>query len=475
MRRSRSRTPSRRSRFRRRPDCRRSSISFARYRSDRRKQSRRSRTNSRCALSKLNDVDLSQFQRNVTQALKDAKGNTDELKTALGAALQEELLRLGLTAEQAGAQFTEAGKKIIATFSDIVNNAQVSGKQIQLAFAKALSQAATEGEVEALRRSLKDAFDAGKIGLPEFQEAIQASGRKLTEIEVNAAKAGAALDGMGKQGQTAAQHISNALQETRDKLIVQSNQIAAAITAALQSGDKAAAASLNAQFKGLDSQIQSLNQQIETLTPKWQTAGDAGEHAGRRTVEAVKSVADATDEATKKIHEYGDDGGASLAQLDEALGNTRASFLSVSDAAAKAFDTRFEGDFKNALDSAGNGALGFSRVIIAMNQAAADTNAEIAAQREQLKGEIASLNDVGTESVRSLQQVRRRGAVYKSASAGNDRFDQGRHLQRRLARAAGLRPSALCIGGGEGARRCARRSHEASDATAHRLGPAVAG
>lgn len=141
---------------------------------------------------------------------------------------------------------------------------------------------------------------------------------------------------------------------------------------------------------------------------------DAEAEAARRAARAFSgdgggaSGAPPLDEATKRanaeIHKYGDDGGESLAKLDEALGATRASFLNVSEAAAKAFDDRLVGDFASALDSAGNGALGFSRTIIAMNQAAAETAAQIANDRTQLQGMVGDINAVGAAGDKGFGQ-----------------------------------------------------------------------
>jgi TP901 family phage tail tape measure protein len=99
-----------------------------------------------------------------------------------------------------------------------------------------------------------------------------------------------------------------------------------------------------------------------------------------------------TERAAGALESAASDGGASLAKLDEALANTRAGFLSISEAAAKAFDSRLVGDFFSAFDSTG---IGFARVIQGMNEAAAATTKEIEQQRTALAQEIAGIDELG--------------------------------------------------------------------------------
>ena len=235
------------------------------------------------ALAKLDETDLRKFQQNVTDQLKTAKGNAEALKTAIGAALQTELLSLGLTAQQAGVQFSAGGQKIIDTFSNIASNARASAQQIQLAFASALSKATTEGEVQALEKQLQQAFAAGKIGADQFGVAMEAAGRKTAAIVVAATTAGASLDGMGRAGESAAQRISGALQDTRDKLVIQADQIARALSNAIQSGaSPETVAALRARFKAVDGELGGLNAQIATVQKSLDGLNETltGDHGG---------------------------------------------------------------------------------------------------------------------------------------------------------------------------------------------------
>ncbi|MBS0570875.1 MAG: hypothetical protein JSS28_09715, partial [Proteobacteria bacterium] len=223
------------------------------------------------ALQKLNEQDLADFQRNINDRLKEAKGNAQDLSTALSASLEASLLKLGISAQQAGIQISEADQKIVTSFKSIAENAKATGEQVQLAFANALSKLETTGAVDALKRSLQEAFDSGRISAAQFESGMDAAGRKLADVQVAAAQASSNLDGMGVAGQTAAQRISSSLQDTRDRLVVQASQIVAAIAAGLQHGDDVAA--LRAQYRALDAQIQALNDDINKLPAGFDAAG----------------------------------------------------------------------------------------------------------------------------------------------------------------------------------------------------------
>jgi tape measure domain-containing protein len=350
------------------------------------------RTELLSALSKLNDADLHAFQENVTRQLAEAKGNADALKLALGGALQEELLRLGLSAEQVGAKFTVAGQAIIASFAGIATNAQATGEQIQLAFAQALTKVTTTGEVEALKAQLEAAFRAGKLGADQFGVASAAAGRRLAEIQTEAAKAGASLDGMGKTGETAAQRISSALQDTRDKLVVQANQIASAITAALQAGDTGKAESLRAQFKSVDSQIQDLNTHINSLTPSFKDAGNAGQHSGEQIAQGFDQVDQAAQKSGEGLDAFKARGTGLLQALDDGIKTVRDGFAAVSDEAAKAFDASFKDLFDLGASTTGTGA---DRVMDALAKATARTTEQLKNSNKELQDMIGNLANVG--------------------------------------------------------------------------------
>jgi tape measure domain-containing protein len=347
------------------------------------------------SLQKLDATDLSNVEAQITDLFVSGKLSAQTFETVMKAAVQAQLLSLGATAQQVGTQFDAAGQKIISSFTGVANSAQSTGQQIQFAFAKALSQTTTEGEVNALKEQLQAAFDAGRISAAQFTAGMQAAGRKIADIQTAAIESGAALDGMGTQGVTAAQRISNALQDARDKLVVQADQIAAAIAKALNVDASADVGDLKAQLAGIEAQIADYNTKItaagDTSNKSFQKISTGAQQAADDT----KGAGDAADDASKKYDGFTDTGEEGFADLTKAIADTRQGFLTLSTAAAAFFDQNLKGSFELATESDSAGA-GFQRTAEAMAAATAATNDQIANQRAQLQAEITDINNLGT-------------------------------------------------------------------------------
>lgn len=339
------------------------------------------------ALGKLNASDLREFKEKVTARLQEAKGSADALKTSLGAAIQVAFEKLGLSAEQAGQKISSSGKDIISSFDLIATSAGASADKVQLAFAAALSQASTTGEVQALERRLQELFDTGKIGADQFGVAMAAAGRKTAEIQAAATVASASLDGVGKAGETAAARISGALQDARDDLIVQENQLSAQLTAALAAHDDELAASLNARIKEVSSQIDTLNTKIgEIASPEIKAPNFKPVTDGLGSVaQAQHAVIDTSDTASRAIADMAKETGDSLngvtADLSNFSDNARQQFAEAQDA---------------ALQFGISNEAGLRQYVIAVDQAYGKIQTEIALQKqgaEALQESWANLSD----------------------------------------------------------------------------------
>jgi len=372
------------------------------------------------ALQKLNATDLSSVEANLKKLFEDGKISADNYQTFLRAAVQAQLLNLGATAQQVGTEFDAAGQKIIASFDGVASNARSTGQEIQFAFAQALSKVSTQGEVDALKGKLQDAFNAGRIGADQFSASMEAAGRRSAALQAAAIEAGASLDGMGTQGSTAAQNISNALQDARDKLVVQANDMARAIATALQQDGNAEA--LKAQLKGVEAQIASLNAQIANTGT--QAPANLGKvvQGTREVTEATADAHAAADAATKTAEagytEWGDAADAAalatqkvtadtshandgMQRLTQAIADARNGFLSISPVAAAFFDTTLKNAFAFTTESDSAGA-GFERVAKSIQVATDETNKAIANQRSEIAGEIDQISKLGTESNKSF-------------------------------------------------------------------------
>lgn len=340
-------------------------------------------------LAGLDDLQFEQFKANLADAMQKGQASTSTFKTVIDAVTQVSMLKLGLSAEQTGQKFTESGGKIIGAFGAIARNADLTGEQIQTAFAKALSQAQTEGEVKRLQQDLQAAFNGGKISADQFTVASEAAARKLTSIEVESAKASAGLDGVGKAGETASERTVTALDDMRSKLVAQAAVVGDQIAALIKNGDPLPA-DLLAKYKALQDQINGITgainaeaasakgalnavESLATAQAGVRAAADnaayaAGQQAkGEQTAkdysEALKGIGDqsknlgdrykdlqtATDNTTSATERsqvavagmgLDMEKNAGIAQyLAQAMEGARQEFVAISPAAASAFDT----------------------------------------------------------------------------------------------------------------------------------------
>ena len=198
--------------------------------------------------------------------------------------------------------------------------------------------------------------------------------------------------------------VANAFLASAAKQLAAASQLDSATQQTTKSSleQQAAALGLSDQLQALENQSGKTSTALDNLGNTKAARGlDDVSEAADHTSSSLSSLSDEAKDAAQQVDDVGSDGGDSLGQLDQALQNTRQELLNVSDAAAKAFDSKLVGDFNDAFDSTG---IGFARVIEAMNEASADVTKTIADQRTQLQGEIADINNVGTAGATSFGQ-----------------------------------------------------------------------
>lgn len=157
---------------------------------------------------------------------------------------------------------------------------------------------------------------------------------------------------------------------------------------------QADALGITLSFSGLEAQAKKTKTALDNVGKKG--SGDSGNDgldnvtkSANQTSDALQGTGESADSLNQQIQDIGTGG---FPDLSQALANTRAQLLGVSDAAAKAFDSKLPADFEQAFDSTG---AGFSKVIEAMNEASSDVNNTIADQRTQLQAEITDINNLG--------------------------------------------------------------------------------
>jgi tape measure domain-containing protein len=397
-------------------------------------------------LEKLNATDLSKFQQTVehdlSQALVLGKGNVEALTQELQAGLEAELVKTGLTAEQAGVKFTAAGQQIITTFRAITENSQASGQQIGEAFEHALTKVSTSGEVEALKAQLKAAFEQGKISAHEFAVASEEAANRLREIAVAASPVEQALQRLHVTSQNTLQDLANQaktdFEVVRDASDGSAKSIAdqqnaflayakARLAAAAQLGPaarqqaedelavEASILRVSGAFADLKKQSSTSQAAVTDDADRAAAAFEREHQAALRSADGLHQVGESAKEAGENVKDMAGGGGEDLARLEQHIADTRAGFLAISEAAAKAFDAKLISQFNLQFDSTG---IGLGRTIAAVNAAAAETEVQLANDRTQLQGMVDDVNAVGAASDKGF------GEFGNNAGQASTRLDQ---------------------------------------------------
>jgi chromosome segregation ATPase len=309
-------------------------------------------------------------------------------KAAEDAQLQfrQALRDLGVDAQNAGDEVTEAGRKILTNFELVANGAKASAQQIGAAYARAIDQVQTTAEVDELAQSLRVAFESGKISAAEYAEGAEVAAARTREIKAAAVEAAGGFGTLKQSSADAAHALIANWTTARDTLVVQSAQIAAAIADALKRG----VAQGSEEMKGLlgkssevEAGIRALNERIanaqkglegtkdpvDALADSIGALGAAGTEAGDGAERAAAGVKRVGDEAKAS-------GGAAQV-FASFLGDLTAEFAAVSDAAREYFVDQQIGMTR---------AVGTLSEYLAATRAAADaTRMAIAEQRRSLE------------------------------------------------------------------------------------------
>lgn len=187
---------------------------------------------------------------------------------------------------------------------------------------------------------------------------------------------------------------------------------ALAASANLDEGTKASTQYMleaKASALGLDDALKMLEGTGKAAGDSTAQGADTATEALRREKHAMDDLGGSAQSAGESAKSAGDNvkdmaggGGESLAQLDNALQNTRQDFLNVSEAAAKAFDAKLVSDWNLAFDSTG---ANIGKTVEALNNAAAQTRAQVAADREQLQGMIDSISSGAEKSTKVIDNM----------------------------------------------------------------------
>jgi len=261
---------------------------------------------------------------------------------------------------------------------------KTAAQLVELARQGKLSTEDLEGAFKGLGITSQQSLDAAKVDAKNFFEAINLSADNTAKGLAD--KQNAFLAYAQKVLAANAQLDDGAKAQAYATLEQQAAVLG--ITDALADLEKQSANSQAALVSDADRSSAALQREFDQAQKLAGSFSGGGSGGAKPVDKAAKDAQDAVDEMASG-------GGSSLAQLDQALGETRAQFSAVSDAAAKAFDTALLGEWGQTFDATG---IGFARVIESMNLAAQTVNQQLANQRTQLQNEISVINDLGTAS-----------------------------------------------------------------------------
>lgn len=379
-------------------------------------------------IKKLSGEDLLKFQSDAVTAFDSVGRKGAATAVVLDTTLRAAMALLHVDAARTGEAFTDAGKQTIAAFTAVADNARATAPQIAAAFDAALASVKTTDEARRLGEVLESAMRRGAIGAQQAGEEMQRLRDRVLELRAEAGplaadfeqlgiKSKASLDAAAQAAKTAYENIINgaregkaAQEDVQAAFDVYAQRVLASVATSTAAIKEQTASQLETRA-AIDNVSNAVvksaavtGDAAKKTTASTKQAGAATKDMGDQAKEAGKAfeaTGDQAKEATDKAKKGASDTGGLMQVLTSALANARAGFVAISEAAAKAFDSTLLSDFFSTFDSTG---AGVSRVLDAMASATKRVTEQIAAQREQLRGMIASTALVGTQSVEDFSR-----------------------------------------------------------------------
>lgn len=172
------------------------------------------------ALAEVADADLP----GVREAFEQAFGAGSEEAAKLAKAIDSiNLTRLGVDVEQVRTGFSAAGRAAVDQFT--AANAEVTklgltmeqrSRAIGQAFTNALGKISSSTELDALKRALGDALNAGNLQYADFAKAVEAIDGKLGSVAESAKEMGEGVDAGAAQASDALRGLADAANEAAD-------------------------------------------------------------------------------------------------------------------------------------------------------------------------------------------------------------------------------------------------------------------
>jgi tape measure domain-containing protein len=345
-------------------------------------------------VKKLSDEDFPKFLDAARKAFAGSEQSARDLDRVIAEISLEKLgvdvgkIRDGFTA--AGRAAVDAFRNAVAQVKDLGLTAKQEAAVVREAFEKALAAATTKAEVEALKRTLREAFDAGKIGAGQFALAIQDATEKLLEIGPAAGKAFAQVGDAAFDAQV---KIVQAMRAARGEAASEAEKLARQLAEALESGAGAdVTGALRSGIKEAEATIQSLNGRIDEAEGKLAAYGQAGKDAGQQVADGAAQATDALASAGDAAQQMGSDIQAGADQAEESMASAGAGIAAL----LQAMNERFAAESENARQLfvfyqrlATTGSRSVASVVQGIYDAAERTQQAIDTQRQAADAMIA--------------------------------------------------------------------------------------
>lgn len=134
-------------------------------------------------LSDLSNKDLLKFQSAATAAMEQFKTSGTDAANVVLPLLEAGLTRLGLAADRWGIASTDAGQQNIAAFRLVAENAAATSQQIEAAANKALANATTAADAQAIGDALQAAGRQGKLGFDATERSMAAVQNRMRQLQ----------------------------------------------------------------------------------------------------------------------------------------------------------------------------------------------------------------------------------------------------------------------------------------------------
>lgn len=133
-------------------------------------------------LENLTDVQIRKFQSDTELAFQAGETSAKSYASIIEAVVGASYKKLGLDVDQLTGKMTAASRQGIASFLNIAEAADQSGKNILKAFTAALDRVKDVAGVKELGGTLRGAFDAKKIGIDELNTGLERLAVREREI-----------------------------------------------------------------------------------------------------------------------------------------------------------------------------------------------------------------------------------------------------------------------------------------------------